>query len=89
MMSESLIIDIMREALMTVLMVAGPILLTAMAVGLLVSILQATTQIQEQTMSFVPKLVAIFVAIVVLSSFMISQMTNFMNMIFELISTIG
>jgi flagellar biosynthetic protein FliQ len=89
MMTESLIIDIMREALMTVLMVAGPILLTAMAVGLLVSILQATTQIQEQTMSFVPKLVAIFVAIVVLSSFMISQMTNFMNMIFELISTIG
>ncbi len=58
-MSYGLIIDMARDALLLGLMLAGPLLLAALATGLLVSIFQAVTQIQEQTLAFVPKLVAV------------------------------
>ena len=58
-MSHQLIVDLARNAIMLALMVAGPMLIVALGVGLLVSVIQAVTQIQEQTLSFVPKLVAV------------------------------
>ena len=58
-MSDGLIVDLARNAILMALMLAGPMLLVALAVGLLVSILQSVTQIQEQTLAFVPKLAAV------------------------------
>ena len=58
-MSDALIVDLARNAILMALALAGPMLLVALTVGLLVSVLQAVTQIQEQTLAFVPKLVAV------------------------------
>ena len=58
-MSHQLIVDLARNAIMLALMVAGPMLVVALGVGLIVSVIQAVTQIQEQTLAFVPKLVAV------------------------------
>ena len=61
-MSQAVVLDIMRDALTTTILVALPILVIALAVGLLISILQATTQVQEQTLTFVPKILAVFLS---------------------------
>jgi flagellar biosynthetic protein FliQ len=58
-MSHQLIVDLARNAIMLALLVAGPMLVVALGVGLIISVVQAVTQIQEQTLSFVPKLVAV------------------------------
>jgi flagellar biosynthesis protein FliQ len=58
-MSYTLVVDLARNAIMTALMLAGPLLLVALGTGLLISVVQAVTQIQEQTLSFVPKLFAV------------------------------
>lgn len=58
-MSHQLVIDLSRDAILTALMVAAPLLLIALGVGLVISIIQSVTQIQEQTLSFVPKLVLV------------------------------
>ncbi|HTR79921.1 MAG TPA: flagellar biosynthetic protein FliQ, partial [Gemmatimonadaceae bacterium] len=58
-MSYALIVDLARNAIMIALLIAGPMLVVALIVGLIISVLQAVTQIQEQTLSFVPKLVAV------------------------------
>jgi flagellar biosynthesis protein FliQ len=57
--SHQLIVDLARNAVMLALLVAGPMLVVALGVGLIVSVIQAVTQIQEQTLSFVPKLIAV------------------------------
>lgn len=59
-MNQDMIIDMAREALLTVITVAGPLLLLALTVGLLVSIFQTVTSIQEPTLAFVPKILAVF-----------------------------
>lgn len=64
-MSHQLVIDLTRDAIITALMVAAPLLLIALGVGLVVSIIQSVTQIQEQTLSFVPKLVLVGGAFIV------------------------
>jgi flagellar biosynthesis protein FliQ len=58
-MSYTLVVDLARNAILTALMLAGPLLLVALGVGLVISVVQAVTQIQEQTLSFVPKLFAV------------------------------
>ena len=69
-MSEQMIMGIITKALSTALMVAGPILIIALVIGLLVSVFQAATQIQEQTLTFVPKLIAIATILLVGGSWM-------------------
>jgi len=64
-MSHQLVIDLTRDAILTALMVAAPLLLIALGIGLLVSIIQSVTQIQEQTLSFVPQLVLVGGAFIV------------------------
>ena len=59
-MTVEMVLDVLREAFLRILAISGPALLVGMLVGLVISIFQATTQIQEQTLSFVPKLLAIF-----------------------------
>ncbi len=68
-----------RLAMETMLMVAGPLLLVALVVGLVVSIFQAATQINEATLSFIPKLVGIFIAIVIAGPWMMTVMLDFMR----------
>lgn len=58
-MSYALVVDLARNAIMTALLIAGPLLIVALGTGLLISVVQAVTQIQEQTLSFVPKLFAV------------------------------
>lgn len=82
-MSQSMVVDIMRDALLTILLTAGPIIGVALVVGLLISILQATTQVQEQTLTFVPKIVAVFVSIILLGPYMLNQVTGFTERMFE------
>jgi flagellar biosynthetic protein FliQ len=57
--SGTLAVDLVRQAILTALMVAGPLLVTALLVGILVSLVQAVTQLQEQTLTFIPKLLAL------------------------------
>lgn len=85
-MNVQLVIDIMRESFIRILLIAGPPLLISMAIGLIISIFQATTQIQEQTLTFVPKLVAIFLTIIIGGNFMINVLLNFTKYIFLLIA---
>lgn len=88
-MTELLIIKVLRESLMTVLIVSAPLLGAGMIVGLLVAIFQTTTSIQEQTLSFVPKIIAIFAAIMIFASWIIKTLVNYTNHIFSLIGKIG
>ncbi len=71
-----------RHAIEVTLMVAAPMLLIALTIGLIVSIFQAATQINEQTLSFIPKLVGIFVALVIAGPWMLTVMLDYMREMF-------
>lgn len=88
-MTDVEVINILREALMTVLVVSAPILGAGMLVGLIVAIFQTTTSIQEQTLTFVPKLIAIFAAVVLLASWIIRTLVNYTKTVFLMIEKIG
>lgn len=76
-MTQEMVMSIAEQAIWTVLIVSGPLLLIALISGLAVSIFQATTSIQEQTLAFVPKIVAVLVGIVFFGPWMLSQITSF------------
>jgi len=77
------IVELMRSAVLTILTVAAPVLLVAMGVGLIISIIQATTSIQDQTLTFVPKILAILGILAVLFGWMIARLTTFTTILFE------
>lgn len=81
-MDESAVLDIGNSALYLIVYLAAPLLLSALAVGLLISILQAATQIQEQTLTFIPKLVALVVALVVMGPWMVQMWISFTQNLF-------
>lgn len=87
-MTLSQTLDILQTAFLTILKVGGPILIIALIVGLLVSIIQAATQIQEQTLSFVPKLLAIVLGLIVLGNFMMTTLVEFTTDIFQKIASL-
>ena len=87
-MTPTTVIDIGRQAVEVTLMVAAPLFLAALVTGLLVSIFQAATQINEMTLSFVPKLIAIFVTLVVGGPWMITLLTDFIRRLWEAIPTL-
>jgi flagellar biosynthesis protein FliQ len=70
-------IDLLREAMLMTLLIVGPILLIGMAIGLIISLVQAVTQIQEQTLSFVPKLVAMAAAVVIVMPWMFQRLIEY------------
>lgn len=72
-----------RHAMEITLMVSAPMLLVALAIGLLVSIFQAATQINEMTLSFIPKLVGIFAALIIAGPWMLSIMVDYMRQMFS------
>ena len=85
-MTVEMVLDVLREAFLRILAISGPALLVGMLVGLVISIFQATTQIQEQTLSFVPKLLAIFLTLILAGNFMLNLLFNFTKMIFKMIA---
>ena len=87
-MTPDMAIDICRKAVQTVLLGAAPMLLAGLIVGLLISIFQAATQINEQTMTFVPKIVAVFVTLLIFAPWIIKLLTVFTTGIFEALATI-
>ncbi|CAG1003918.1 Flagellar biosynthetic protein FliQ [Rhodocyclaceae bacterium] len=84
-MTPTTVIDIGRQAIEITLMISAPMFIAALATGLLVSIFQAATQINEATLSFVPKLVIIFLVMIVAGPWMITVMTDYMRRLFEAI----
>jgi flagellar biosynthetic protein FliQ len=80
-MSGAEVLDVARDGVFTMLKVAGPLMLVALVVGLAVALFQALTQIQELTLVFVPKIVAIFVALVLLLPFMGAALAGYMDRI--------
>ena len=82
-MSGDMVIQLGQNALMVVLVVCAPMLGLGLTVGLMVSVFQATTSIQEQTLAFIPKIIAVFVAILVFGPWMLSIMIEFFVDIFQ------
>ena len=87
-MSELAIMTIVKKAFVTGLLISGPILIISLVVGLIISIFQATTQIQEQTLTFVPKLIAIILVLVLGGPWMLNKLVMLTNELFQSISTI-
>ena len=83
------VVDIARDAIIVLLQVSGPIMLVGLAVGLTVSLIQAITHVQEMTLAFVPKILAIFASLLLFAPFMIAQLTAFMERIAQRIAQIG
>ncbi len=82
-MNQGVVIDVAQEAIKVVLMISAPILGLGLLVGLIVSIIQATTQIQEATLSFIPKIVAIALTLLVFGPWMMNIMYEFTVNLFE------
>ncbi len=76
---QGAIIDIARDAIYTIIITGAPLLLVSLIVGLIVSIFQTVTSIQEQTLTFVPKILAVFATLMLAGSWMLDNMSNFMT----------
>lgn len=81
-MNENIIVDIARQALFLVIKVAAPVLLVSLVVGLIISILQTITSIQEQTLTFVPKLISILLVLMLFGNWMLNSVREFMVELF-------
>ena len=79
MITQDAVLDIAREAIYTIVLVSAPMLLVALIVGLIISIIQTVTSIQEQTLTFVPKLLAVFIGLMVFGSFILNTIVGFME----------
>ena len=88
-MNEIEILDISREAVFTLLKVVSPILLIALFIGLIIGIFQALTQIQEMTLAFVPKILCVFIMLIVLFPFMLNRMRILSESLFDKIVSGG
>jgi flagellar biosynthetic protein FliQ len=88
-MNEVAIVEIGREALWVILLVSAPIMIAGLVVGLIISLFQALTTIQEMTLTFVPKILVIFVAIIVFLPFMMTTLIDFSRELFDRITALG
>lgn len=86
-MSTSVVIDIAREALWLIIKCSAPLLLVSLVVGLLISIFQTVTSIQEQTLTFVPKILSIFITLILCGGWIMDNIVTFMERLFEGFST--
>ncbi|OHC69792.1 MAG: EscS/YscS/HrcS family type III secretion system export apparatus protein [Rhodocyclales bacterium RIFCSPLOWO2_02_FULL_63_24] len=87
-MTPTTVIEIGRNALELTLMISAPLFIAALVTGLIISIFQAATQINEATLSFVPKLVVIFITLIVAGPWMITMMTDYMRRLYESIPSV-
>lgn len=88
-MNEVEVLDIARDTMMTMLIVSAPILLVGLAVGLVISIFQTLTHIQEMTLTFIPKIVAVFAAAILFMPWMLRELTDFTNRLMDKIVGLG
>jgi flagellar biosynthetic protein FliQ len=88
-MTPEQVLDLVREAIWLMIRIGGPVMLTALVVGLAVSLIQALTQIQEMTLSFVPKVIAMSLALVLALPFMLGELRAFTEELFERIVVVG
>ena len=79
MISQGAVLDIARDAIYTILITSAPLLLVSLVVGLIISIFQTVTSIQEQTLTFVPKLIAILIGIMVMGTWILNEIVAFIN----------
>lgn len=88
-MPEGLALELAREAIWVTIQLAAPIMLVALVVGLIISLVQALTQVQEMTLSFVPKILAIFVSLLLFLPFMAATLSTFTRRITDHIAGLG
>lgn len=88
-MNEIEVLDIARDGMMAMLLVAAPMLLTGLVVGLGISIFQTLTHIQEMTLTFIPKILSVFAALIILLPWMLRELTEFMQRIMDKIVALG
>lgn len=86
-MTLGLVMDILRRSIYELIIIGGPLLIVPLLVGLIVSIFQATTQIQEQTLTFVPKVISIFAVLIILGPWMLTRLINYINYLMNLITS--
>lgn len=78
-MTEGQVLDLVRDAIYTIIICAAPVLLVSLVVGLIVSIFQTVTSIQEQTLTFVPKILAVFLSLLLFGPFILENITEFIT----------
>lgn len=88
-MNEIEVLDIARDAMMVMLLVSGPMLLVGLVVGLAISVFQTLTHIQEMTLTFIPKIVAVFGSMVIFMPWMLRELTEFTQRIMDKIVALG
>lgn len=78
-MTEGMVLDLARETLYTIIICSAPLLLISLVVGLIISIFQTVTSIQEQTLTFVPKIIAVFLGLMIFGSWILTNLTEFID----------
>lgn len=86
-MDTAIVIDIAREALWLIIICSAPLLLVSLVVGLVISIFQTVTSIQEQTLTFVPKIISIFITLILCGGWIMDNIVSFMTGLFENFAT--
>ncbi|MBQ6844601.1 MAG: flagellar biosynthesis protein FliQ [Agathobacter sp.] len=79
MITQDAVLDIARDTIFNIVIVAAPLLLVSLVIGLIISIFQTVTSIQEQTLTFVPKILAVFITLLLVGSWMMNTMIEFMQ----------
>ncbi|MDK2812925.1 MAG: flagellar biosynthesis protein FliQ [Clostridiales bacterium] len=87
-MSQGEVLNIFQQAILVTLKLAGPLLIVSIVIGLIIAVFQAATQIHEQTLTFVPKLLAIALMLLLLGSWMITTLSDLMQNLFGIISSL-
>ena len=85
-MTEGQVLDIARQALYTIILCSAPLLIISLVVGLVVSIFQTVTSIQEQTLTFVPKIICVFLGMMIFGSWILTNLTEFINTLWSVFS---
>ena len=88
-MNEAAVVEVGREALWVILKIAGPIMASGLAIGLLIALFQALTTIQETTLTFVPKIIVIFTAVIIFLPWMMQTVTVFTQQLFDRMISLG
>ena len=88
-MNEAAVVEVGREALWVILKIAGPIMASGLAIGLLIALFQALTTIQEMTLTFVPKIIVIFTAVIIFLPWMMQTVTIFAQQLFDRMISLG
>ncbi|MGM0676735.1 MAG: flagellar biosynthesis protein FliQ [Pseudomonadota bacterium] len=84
-MTPETVVEVGQEAIMTIIMLSAPVLLTGLGIGLFIGMIQAATSIQEMTLSFIPKLLGMFAAMIVFGSWMLDLLVNYVTRLYDAI----